>query len=440
MAKLIFKHDIPKIEYYENFLSSEECDEIISLSQENLKESKVTSAENGESILQPEHRKCKNTALDRNQYSIVQEIEKRISDAIKIDSNRFEQLTVISYKPGDYFKPHYDFFHGKTSSYTNQGGNRMATVILYLNDVDDGGGETRFPHLGITVSCKKGSMLCFFYDYLNSNVKNKTFHEGIPTISSDKWISTTWVRQGEIGKPFIPRHAIEKFKVTCGPENDLKTIEISLPENDDQNNTILVAFSGGIDSTLLLYLIARENLKQDIPYIIQPLCITSYYGAAPGQDIWEDWHRHPKIINFIRHKLGVPYINEVAYFAGPPDAKSKREQLREGYKNYWKLNPNSRLLFVGNLDKPPEFAEGHNEIVIKVPENIKLPFLKINKSHIVDAMIKLGLEELINLTPKCVVPHKDHLEDCDKFFCRERRWAYHVLNRPDLYEKFLRGD
>ena len=69
-------------------------------------------------------------------------------------SNKFaEPLQIVSYGTGGHYEPHIDYFrmNNVTSAAINSdSGDRLATLILYLNDVAEGG-ATVFPRLGLAV-------------------------------------------------------------------------------------------------------------------------------------------------------------------------------------------------------------------------------------------------------------------------------------------------
>lgn len=58
------------------------------------------------------------------------------------------KFQVISYQPGQLYCPHMDTNPATTAA--TPGGQRTATVLLYLNDVEEGG-ATEFVELGIAV-------------------------------------------------------------------------------------------------------------------------------------------------------------------------------------------------------------------------------------------------------------------------------------------------
>lgn len=66
------------------------------------------------------------------------------------------------------------------------GGDRYLSVVIYLNDVTEGG-ETEFKYFGIKVKPKTGRVLIFppYWMYL---------HRGCKPISNDKYIISTFVR------------------------------------------------------------------------------------------------------------------------------------------------------------------------------------------------------------------------------------------------------
>ena len=66
-----------------------------------------------------------------------------------------EALTLIKYDPGDALAPHYDANRAADAEDVARGGQTLATLLVYLNDVDDGG-CTRFNKLDITVAPRKG--------------------------------------------------------------------------------------------------------------------------------------------------------------------------------------------------------------------------------------------------------------------------------------------
>ena len=84
-----------------------------------------------------------------------------------------------------------------------RGGQTLATLLVYLNDVDDGG-CTRFNKLGITVAPKKGDACLFFPADADGKFDERMEHEG-EAPRAEKWIGRIWVHArpiiGETGCP-----------------------------------------------------------------------------------------------------------------------------------------------------------------------------------------------------------------------------------------------
>lgn len=53
-----------------------------------------------------------------------------------------EDIQVLRYEPGQKYDPHHDYFVDKVN--LARGGHRIATILMYLSDVEKGG-ETVFP-------------------------------------------------------------------------------------------------------------------------------------------------------------------------------------------------------------------------------------------------------------------------------------------------------
>jgi len=219
----------------------------------------------------------------------------------------------------------------------------------------------------------------------------------------------------------------------CGPATDQRLLTISIPENTNPLNTILVGFTGGIDSSLLLYLLVKLNLEQKIPYVIQPITVTSTLGSS-GPPIFEQWQYIPMAIEFIKSKHNYP-INDSIFFSGNPSL-SLTHQILQIYSRITKNNKN-KFLFVGDTEHPMNMPVDYARNFSPKNKKVMQPFKNLNKSHIVDALFKLDLEDMLDVLPRCFYIHKYKNSMCVNFFCNERRWAYSLLNRHDLIDKFV---
>lgn len=92
---------------------------------------------NGDSVLD-EIRSSYGTFLDRLHDPMVTSVEQRVAAWTKINLTHQEDLQVLRYGLGQKYGSHYDSLDNDSP--------RVATVLLYLSDVEEGG-ETAFPHV-----------------------------------------------------------------------------------------------------------------------------------------------------------------------------------------------------------------------------------------------------------------------------------------------------
>jgi prolyl 4-hydroxylase len=132
-----------------------------------------------------------------------QEVTRIVVDCLKKEFNFIhtadtcETWQFTQYAPGQFYKPHWDFFNINDIRYTQSTTNdRIATVILYLNDNFEGG-HTNFSNLNISVKPKSGKLLYFNYPaiHIDNQARELTLHEGAPVESGVKRIATLWIRE-----------------------------------------------------------------------------------------------------------------------------------------------------------------------------------------------------------------------------------------------------
>ncbi|KAH1260202.1 putative prolyl 4-hydroxylase 10 [Glycine max] len=131
----------PRIFLYHNFLTKEECEHLINIAKPNMRKSTVIESETGMSI-ESRVRTSSGTFLARGRDKIVRNIENRIADFTFIPVDNGEELQVLHYQVGEKYVPHHDYFMDDIN--TANGGDRIATMLMYLSDVEEGG-ETVFP-------------------------------------------------------------------------------------------------------------------------------------------------------------------------------------------------------------------------------------------------------------------------------------------------------
>ena len=195
-VEMLFVIESPRVVLFGNLLSGEECDALVSLSRAKLQRSSVVNASTGAYDIHP-HRTSAGTYFNRGENELLRRIERRIADLVDCPLERGEPIQVLHYEPGGEYRPHYDYFdpaHPGNQEVLAQGGQRVATLIMYLNDVASGG-STEFPEIGLDVLPRKGHAVYFAYCDEAGALDVRTLHGGSPVGSGEKWIATKWFRQ-----------------------------------------------------------------------------------------------------------------------------------------------------------------------------------------------------------------------------------------------------
>ena len=195
-VEMLFVIESPRVVLFGNLLSDEECDLLINQSRDKLQRSSVVNASTGAYDVHP-HRTSSGTYFKRGENELLQRIERRIAELVDCPVEQGEPIQVLHYEPGGEYKPHYDYFdpsHPGNKDVLAQGGQRIATLIMYLNDVTRGGSNV-FPEIGLDVLPRKGHAVYFAYCDEAGTLDVRTLHGGSPVGSGEKWIATKWFRQ-----------------------------------------------------------------------------------------------------------------------------------------------------------------------------------------------------------------------------------------------------
>lgn len=181
-------HDEPLVMQFNEVLSDDECQALIVSASTRMSRSKLASKDISNI------RTSSGMFFNEQESPLIAEIERRIASLMHIPLSHAEGLQVLRYEQEQQFKEHYDFFAENNAASRN---NRISTLIVYLNDVEEGG-ETNFPNLGLSIKPIKGSAIYFEYFYYDQAINEKTLHSGQPVIRGEKWVVTQWMRKQSI--------------------------------------------------------------------------------------------------------------------------------------------------------------------------------------------------------------------------------------------------
>lgn len=189
----------------EYFLDPKLCDKLVSHPDADFKHSSTTDfSETIKHNINTEYRSSYTWNPCINIMAPIVSMAARLFTSIHPAQCETPQIT--RYHSGQQYKIHSDALHSH---------NRIITVIVYLNDVENGG-HTKFPFASwnkssayykqikgepgysVSVKPKKGSAIIFFPEYVDSDDKefyidNGAMHIASPAID-DKYITQLWFR------------------------------------------------------------------------------------------------------------------------------------------------------------------------------------------------------------------------------------------------------
>jgi prolyl 4-hydroxylase len=186
----------PRVVVFGGLLSDAECDALVALARPRLARSETVDNATGGSEVNAA-RTSRGMFFQRGETPLVQRIENRIAALLRWPLRWGEGLQVLHYEPGAEYKPHHDYFdpkHPGTEAVLARGGQRVGTLVTYLNTPEQGGATT-FPDVLLEVAAIKGNAVFFSYD--RPSAVTRTLHGGAPVVRGEKWVATKWLRERE---------------------------------------------------------------------------------------------------------------------------------------------------------------------------------------------------------------------------------------------------
>lgn len=202
--------DRPNLFIVDHFLTDSECAAMITMAEKQGLElgTFIPYGQNKSLVVND---KSRMTAFENGANRLIARVEARIEEITKFPISCGERMKIVCYGRGAYVTPHHDFTRNRNSIVRD----RIAQVLIYLNDVEKGG-ETIFPNIGIKVVPKKGRAL-FWCNVLGLNFPDRmeiqpkipsrlerdrySLHGSEPVARGRKWIACKFLHP----KPFNPK-------------------------------------------------------------------------------------------------------------------------------------------------------------------------------------------------------------------------------------------
>lgn len=194
-VRVLMSMTLPRAVLFAGLLSDDECAGLIELARPRLVRSETVDNATGGTEVNGA-RTSDGMFFERGATPLIAAIEQRIAELVAWPVDHGEGLQVLRYRPGAEYRPHQDYFdpnHPGTARILERGGQRVGTVVMYLNS-PEGGGATIFPDVGLEVAPVRGNALFFSYD--RAHPSTKALHGGAPVTAGEKWVATKWLREG----------------------------------------------------------------------------------------------------------------------------------------------------------------------------------------------------------------------------------------------------
>jgi len=187
---------LPRVVVFGDLLADDECEALIAAARVRLARSLTVETQTGGETLNVD-RTSDGMFFERGENEVVARIEQRIAALLRWPLEFGEGLQILRYAPGAQYRPHYDYFdpgEPGTPSILRRGGQRVATLVMYLQEPQLGGATT-FPDVGLEVAPRRGTGVFFSYD--RPDPCTRSLHGGAPVIAGEKWVATKWLRERE---------------------------------------------------------------------------------------------------------------------------------------------------------------------------------------------------------------------------------------------------
>lgn len=189
--------DDPPVARKPGFMPPVLCDYLVANAAPHLQPARILDPGTGESRADP-YRSALTANLSDGVFDLVLwAIKARMAVLAGCDYEQGEALSVLAYRPGDAYKPHFDYMtadDGPVSADLERRGQRIATTLVRLNDGYDGGATT-FPRLDLTWSGAPGEALTFANVTPDGTGDDRTLHSGDEVTKGLKLMASLWLRE-----------------------------------------------------------------------------------------------------------------------------------------------------------------------------------------------------------------------------------------------------
>ncbi len=174
------------------FLPRPACDWLIGLARGRTEPARVYAPDGGATVQAGSRNNSVKEFGLFNCDVVVLLTRARIAATIGVPVEALENSQVLHYAIGQRFDRHVDYLDPDLPDVAERG-QRMVTVLIYLNG-DFDGGETDFPRIALRHKGGVGDALYFTNLYPAGAPDPRTLHAGLPPTRGEKWLFSQWIR------------------------------------------------------------------------------------------------------------------------------------------------------------------------------------------------------------------------------------------------------
>jgi len=203
----------PAVFEIENFLKPRESDHMIGRGG-NVFKSGVSLKDVDKGKQAKEWRTSSQQWLTTDGDTVLYDVDARIQNLTRIPILHAEHIQLLRYDVDEHYSAHHDFFNpfdyardeGVQAMTQRGASNRLATVFMYLSDVEEGG-ETNFPRaggqpgpsdyfdcsMGYSSFPKKNKVIIFYSLKPDGEMDQYSLHGGCDVKKGRKWSANFWL-------------------------------------------------------------------------------------------------------------------------------------------------------------------------------------------------------------------------------------------------------
>lgn len=176
----------PDVRTIPDFMTAAECAFLIRVAEPAMEPAMTVHPATGQLIRHPVRTSDSAAFPLAFETPAIHALARRMAAASGTGVARGEPLQVLRYAVGQEFRPHSD-------ALPNDPNQRVATLLVYLND-DYAGGETAFVHAGLRVRGGTGEALLFRNVDAAGRPEARATHAGLPVTRGTKYVASRWIR------------------------------------------------------------------------------------------------------------------------------------------------------------------------------------------------------------------------------------------------------